>query len=308
MHAVVPRGFRAYARLFHPAHRDRPVGTPWPPLPYARHRREWEAFQQSLPEIDSERVTWATVAAAFSAPTRPVTMHPLAQWSRLVDVDQFAEVQEDGPRDAQGWRYSDPAQGSLELDLVAAASTHLASHTQTPDAGYVAVWEGHGGLLGFMGEGPSRALLQPGGDDPAHNRMLGRSIHDRFNNVFRKPSWQPGILPDEVSRGARLELPNRGHVLFRGGVAELAEPGWQLAAPWRDVEAESHGFEPSAHSPSIVWPDDRAWVLVTEVDYDSTIVGGSPELIAALCADPRLEALPIDEGADLRADADGVNP
>ena len=56
-----------------------------------------------------------------------------------------------------------------------------------------------------------------------------------------------------------------------------------------------------------IWPDDRAWVLVTEVDYDSTIVGGTPELVRALCADPRLEALPIREGADLTWDADEVN-
>ena len=48
-------------------------------------------------------------------------------------------------------------------------------------------------------------------------------------------------------------------------------------------------------------------MLVTEVDYDSTIVGGTPELIRALCADPRLEALPIREGADLAWDADEVN-
>lgn len=308
MHDVVPRGFAAYARIFHPAHRDRPVGTPWPPLPYARHRREWEAFQRSDVQVDHERVTWHSVAEAFSTPSSPVSLHPMMQWSQLVGTDPFAMVQEDGPRDAEGWRYSDPAQGALEPDLVAATSTHLASHTQTPDAGCVAVWEGHGGLLGFTGDLPSRAFLQPGGDDPAHNKMLGRSIHDRFNNVFHKPTWQPGILPDEVSTGARLELPNRAYVLFRGGVTELADPDWQLSSPWRDVEAEAHGFGPSAHSPSLIWPDDRAWVLVTEVDFDSTIVGGSPALIAALCADPALEALRTDEGAVLGQGDAGLTP
>ena len=77
--------------------------------------------------------------------------------------------------------------------------------------------------------------------------------------------------------------------------------------PWRDREREARASPPSAHCPSLVWPDDRAWVLVTEVDYDSTIVGGSSELIRALVADPRLEALPIREGADLTWDADEVN-
>ena len=93
--------------------------------------------------------------------------------------------------------------------------------------------------------------------------------------MFRKPTWQPGILSDEISRGARLSLPNRDHVLFRGGVSELADPAWVLGAPWRDTELEEQGFAPEAESPSLVWPDDRAWVLVTEVDYDSTIVGGT---------------------------------
>ena len=73
MHDVVPRGFDAYVRVFHPATRDRPVGAAWPPLPYARHHREWESFQRSDPQIDTERVSWATTAGAFST-----TMHAQA--------------------------------------------------------------------------------------------------------------------------------------------------------------------------------------------------------------------------------------
>jgi hypothetical protein len=137
--------------------------------------------------------------------------------------------------------------------------------------------------------------------------MLSRSIPDRFNNVFRQPSWQPGILSDEVSRGPRLELPAREYVLFTGSVAELARPDWVLDVPWRDRVAEAHGFAPDAQSPSLVWPADRTWVLVTEVDFDSTVVGGSRELIAALCADSGLEALRIPAGADLTWDGDTIN-
>ncbi len=96
-------------------------------------------------------------------------------------------------------------------------------------------------------------------------------------------------------------------MLFRGGVSELADPDWESRVPWQDPELAVRGFAQTAHCPSLVWPDDRAWILVTEVDYDSTIVGGTSELIRALCADPRLEALPIREGADLTWDADEVN-
>jgi hypothetical protein len=48
-------------------------------------------------------------------------------------------------------------------------------------------------------------------------------------------------------------------------------------------------------------------VSVTEVDYDSTVVGGSSDLIAALLAEPQLEAFEIPEGARLTWDSDEVN-
>lgn len=309
MHDVVPRGFEAYARIFHPVERDRPVGRPWPPLPYARHRREWEAFHAAQPEIDGERVTWAEAAAAFGT-----TMHPLAQWQHL--VERFQETPgEDGPRDAAGWRYGQPRMGQLAPDLLAVVASILAERTTTPDDGFAAVWEGWGRLVGGMGFGPSRVLFTLSATEETpqsaveaqHAEFLERSAQDQLNNAFRKPSWQPGILSDEISRGPRLTLPERAFVLFRGGVSELADPEWVQRAPWRDEELEAAGFGPSAESPGLVWPADRSWVLVSEVDFDSTIVGGSHALVQALCADPRIEALPIREGADLGWDADDVN-
>src|SRR5690606_9219735 len=105
------------------------------------------------PEIDEERITWARAAAAFGA-----TMHPLAQWHHLADKHRTVQG-EDGPRDAAGWRYAEPAEGALAADLVAVVAGHLAAHTGTPDGGYVALWEGWGGLLGFHGETPARTFL-----------------------------------------------------------------------------------------------------------------------------------------------------
>lgn len=301
MHDVVPRGFAAYARVFHPADRDRPEGQPWPPLPYGRHRKEWDAFQSSNPGIRSERVSWATAAAAFGT-----TMHPLAQWDDL--VERFREVEgEDGPRDAEGWRYGRPMWGQLPADLVAVIAELGAAHTATPADAYVGVWAGWGGLLGAMGHSPSRALLtftdEPG--DPHHEQFLERSVRDGFNNPFRKPTWQPGVLPDDVSRGARLELPAREHVLFRGTLTELADPEWARRMPWTDPERMA--FPDPAESPSLIWPADRAWVFATDVDWDSTVVAGPTAFIQELCADPRLEALPLREGADLSSLGDELN-
>ncbi|MBA8817051.1 hypothetical protein FHX48_002145 [Microbacterium halimionae] len=305
MHDVVPRGFPAYARVFHPGFRDRPVGQPWPPLPYRAHEREWEAFQNSSPEIDTENVTWAETAHALGT-----QMHSGAQWQRLVAPGVIVE-NEDGPRDTDGWRYSSPVVGELDPAVLSQLTHHLAAHTTTPGAGYVALWEGWGDLMGHMGVTPSRTFFamsnagESGGD--RHDEMLARSITSPIDDSFRKPRWQPGILSDEISQSGRFHLPDRDYVLFRGDISAFAEPDWFENVPWRDLEAESNGFAPSAHSPSLIWPADHSWVVVSEVDFDSTIVAGSSALIQAVCADPDLEARAIAEGSSLQWDADELN-
>ena len=299
MHMTVPRGFEAYARIFHPPTRDRPVGRAWPPLPHDEHRREWAAFAAAAPEIDTEHVRWGEVARTFGT-----TLHPEAQWHRLIHRnDPYSHIDAE---DAEGWRYGDPEQGRLAPEALAAVASTLALYTDTPDAGHIAIWEGWGGVLGAMLAQSASASLTVSPGEPvtytSHEEMLARSIHNPWNDGYAKERWTPGILSDEISRGPRLELPNRAHVLFTGGITELSDASWPERASWRD--ATSPAF---THSPSLVWPEDRAWVLVTEIDHDSTIVGGSSALIAAICADGRLEALPLREHANLTSDGDTVN-
>lgn len=298
MHGVVPRGFPAYARIFHPAIARSSPDRAVPTAEELVRLPESEQHAITAGFID-EPVSWAQTAAAFGT-----VLHPLAQWQRLVrtpsDGDWRTRISPDGRE------FTAPLEGELEPAHLAAIATHLVNHTQTPDAGFAALWEGRGGLLGFVGITPSRAFLTFS-DDPNHQAMLDRSAHDPFNNVFRKPTWQEGILSREISEGPRFELPGRGHVLFSASPRSFADPDWVLRAPWRDLPAEEHGFPPSAQSPSLLWPEDHAWVMVSEVDFDSTIVAGSPELIAAICADARIEALPVAEGAALTWDADAVN-
>lgn len=308
IHDVVPRGFPAYARVLHRPHVRFLRGGRM--VPHEEWVRLPDAEQHDRARrMITEPSTWAETAAAFGT-----QVHAEAQWNRLVRT----------PTDASGWQsviapdgreFEAPSEGQLDADLLAVVAEHLAAHTTTADAGYVAVWEGWGDIVGHLGTAPSGTFLSYIADDAPidpevahHNAMLARSIHDPFNNVFRKPVWQPGSLSDEISRGARLELPGRDYVLFRGGVAELADPDWMLQVPWRNRPREEHGFPPSAHSPSLVWPDGRAWMLVTEVDFDSTIVAGTPELVRALCTDPRLEAFALRADADLTWTGDRINP
>lgn len=302
MHVVVPHGYPAYARILHPgivrSLPDRPVPGPddWARMPLAEQNRLIGLFHD-------EPATWAETAAAFGT-----TLHPLAQWQRLVrtpaDGDWHTRIAPDGRE------FTSPLEGDLAPETVAAIARHLVAHTATPDAGVAALWEGFGGLLGHLGHAPSRTFFTIGetsDDDPTHRAMLGRSIHDPLNNAFRTQTWQEGILSREISEGPRLQLEGRAYVLFEASARDFADPEWILRAPWRDLPGEEHGFPPSAQNPNILWPDDRAWVVVSEIDYDSTVVAGSHALVAALCADPTLEALPIREGDDLHWDADDVN-
>lgn len=43
-------------------------------------------------------------------------------------------------------------------------------------------------------------------------------------------------------------------------------------------------------SPNYIWPSDRTWCLVTDVDFDSTLVGGSDSLVKEIIAEDRVEA------------------
>jgi hypothetical protein len=91
----------------------------------------------------------------------------------------------------------------------------------------------------------------------------------------------------------RVELPNRNYLLYRGTIDRALET---LVDPF-----------PFDQSPNLWWPEDRAWFVATEIDFDSTFVGGDDPLIAVLVTDRRLEALPIALSARADAAADRVN-
>lgn len=118
-------------------------------------------------------------------------------------------------------------------------------------------------------------------------------------------SWSndiPALSPFGDLDFPGLGLPARGYVLFRGPLAPVVD----LRG---DAPRDEDGFVRGgwARSASLFWPDDHAWCVATEVDFDSTLIGGTQELIAAILADERLEAWPIDPGADLSIGGDHIN-
>ena len=89
-----------------------------------------------------------------------------------------------------------------------------------------------------------------------------------------------------VARRPRLALPQRTYLLHAGPLARALELG---------------------RSPNLLWPADRSWFLASEIDFDSTLVGGSRDLAAAILGDPQIEAARVREDDSLRFDADAVN-
>ena len=61
------------------------------------------------------------------------------------------------------------------------------------------------------------------------------------------------------------------------------------------------------HSPSIWWPEDRAWCVATDIDLFDTYVGGSEECIEAVLSNPDLEALLTTLDARLDLGGDTIN-
>lgn len=272
--AVVARGFPAYARILHPVFRERPVGVTWPEpgddVAWARFGGEYE--------VDAELVSWATAAAALGA-----ELGTDVTWERISGAALAADL-----RDADGWRYQDPDEGLLEPGALAAVVSVLAGYTSTPDEGYASIWDGWSGLVGGRTVASGVPSGYSGDGTPRHAAVLRRSFKDAINAPFRKASWQPGVLSDEISQGPRLQVSGHSHVLFRAAPRVWADGSWPSVVPWREPAA------PWIHSPSFVWPDDRAWVIVTDPNRDSTLVGGDVEAIAALVAADGAEVYRID--------------
>ncbi len=93
----------------------------------------------------------------------------------------------------------------------------------------------------------------------------------------------------------RIRLPGRSYLLTTGPVEKALD---RVPA----VDAFDWGV-----SPNLWWPDDRAWVVATEIDFAWTYVGGTRTTIDAVLADRRLEALEALLGDDPTYGGDTMN-
>jgi hypothetical protein len=193
------------------------------------------------------------------------TIHSEVQFVPITEpVDGFGT----GPKP---WRYP-PRDGTLEAQQVQALVRLLSKHTATPDACWLCLWEGQG-------------YLHPGGIAP----LVALFVRGpRFLTWLRLRAARRRLQRRKPPRlsSARVDLPNRRYLLFRGSVDD--------AVGWED-------------GPNLWWPVDRAWCVASEIDFGYTYVGGSHELIKELLAHPELEAVPANLGDAVTYDSDKLN-
>ena len=97
--------------------------------------------------------------------------------------------------------------------------------------------------------------------------------------------------PPEIETAERLHGEGRDYLVYTGPLTAMSS---FFEGFWTD-------------SPNIWWPEDRAWCVATDIDPDSTYVGGQADCIDALTSDSRFEVLPITLDAPTYVDADTLN-
>ena len=195
-------------------------------------------------------------------------VHPLAQWHRLAP----------SKRSRPGWWAElSPEEGNLPAEALRQLLGVLRRHTDTPEDCWFGLWHGYGWLRGGSG-------------------VVGVSCSTGVGAPAVAPSVPPAFTEAELAEGRLVRLPGREYLLGRGPLETAAGLGHQVTVDW---------FIPQ--SPNLCWPQDRSWFVATEIDFDSTLVGGSRALIAELVGSDELEAWPVGQGDSLQADADHVN-
>jgi hypothetical protein len=212
--------------------------------------------------------TWPEVATRTGRQA-----HPLMQWHALVGSAD--------PLNVTGslWPGDDPQRGNLVPEVLARLFDVLADHTATPERCFFCLWEGWGWIRSSP-IGPAVARASRTGDAPG-------SYDDPI---------APAFSAEDLSQ-PRVHHPGRDYLLLAGPLPAALEIGHWHTAEW---------FEPQ--SPNLFWPADRAWCVASEIDFDSTLIGGTTELVNAILQTPELDAWPVQPDASLAHDADHFNP
>lgn len=212
-------------------------------------------------------LTWSQVCERAGR-----TPHALMQWRSITAAPAGSGL----PLSSDGlWDEVTVQEGTLQPAALARLLDVLTPSTGDQEC-FHALWEGYGWLHG------SSTLM----------------VFAHTDSAPTAPPQRAG-MPRELQQALaapRLSLPGRNYLLFAGPLRAALNMGHQVTDDW---------FLPQ--SPNLLWPADRSWCLASKIDFDSTLIGGSAELIEAVLAAPGLEAWAVSEDADLGLFADTLN-
>lgn len=200
------------------------------------------------------------------------TAHSLMQWHALVgspDSDKFKGSLWDGEA---------PDRGNLALPQLEELCKLLGWHTTDANRCFLGLWTGWAWV-----EGSGLVIM----------RMQLGTNHIRVEDS--PESVDPAFSVEELHR-ARLKLPDRDYVLLAGPLSG--------ATSIRDADCPKLSM---SQSPNLFWPADHNWFVASEIDFDSTLVGGSVDLTQSILAAPGLDAWPVGPDDSLAFDADKIN-
>jgi len=266
---VAGAGFDRYARVLHPIPVDRRDLT---------RTNTWGMN----PILQEGTWPWGEVARRNGK-----VMHSLVQWIRISEQESALEYPD-------GWRAGQSRTGWFDPVLMASLTTHLRAATTCPDEVTIGIWDGWGVAVDAVAYAAIEPVSAEDADADRHKRRAAAEQQ-------RRSAYSSEYLQARAG-GDLLAMPGREYVLFSTSLAELADPDWGVEAGigWQ----AGFGHDPS---PQLVWPEDHAWVVATEVDWDSTIVAGTSNLIDVVLDDPRFESYELSGDDRLTFDSDTLN-
>lgn len=149
----------------------------------------------------------------------------------------------------------------------------------------------------FVGQRESDAERPTrGGPGPSEIRQIGIAMSHiapgEGNQICFCMFWEgwPDVAAQCIERGAaNVDINDsrgstlRRYFLFRGHVDLLA---WD-----RQHSARQRTFESELPVPAFIWPTDRAWCIVRDVDPHFATVAADGPAISRMVADPRIDAV-----------------
>ena len=219
---------------------------------------------------EQRRTTWAEVAhACGTTPHRQMQWHAILGLSTVDDLRGSYQA-----NDGSGvqWTGADPPVGAMDIETLDALCAILDQYT--PDASHC--FFGLCTINGWL-EALPQELIQP----------LLRLPYDRSHIVLEgKLTAVDQIAYDwGAAESMRMDLT---------GTQQSSPQGQNL-----------HDFT-QREAPSLIWPADHSWLVASEVDFDSTLIGGPSTLIRTIIASPKLEAWQVQPDDLLSEDADNA--